>query len=167
VLTTLGRHHRLFRRWLPFGAWLLLRTDLPRAHLELVILRVAWNCGSWYEWVQHVPLSARAGLDEEARHAVPDGPAWPRWTDIQRTLLQATDELHDHRVITDATWQTLARELSDRELMELCFVVGHYELLAMTLNSLGVEPETTGLGRLDDIDRQRAFELRDRLVAAR
>jgi alkylhydroperoxidase family enzyme len=167
VLTTLGRHRRLFRRWLPFAAWLLLRTELPRVDVELTILRVAWNSGSWYEWAQHVPLAARAGVGPDERRAVPDGPAWPGWTGRQRVLVQAADELHEHRAITDATWASLVDLLSDRELIELCFVVGHYELLAMTLNSLGVQPEDTALRRLNEVDRQRAFELRDRLAAAR
>jgi hypothetical protein len=29
-------------------------------------------------------------------------------------------------------------------LIELCMLIGHYEMLAMTLNSLGVEPEAAG-----------------------
>jgi alkylhydroperoxidase family enzyme len=31
--------------------------------------------------------------------------------------------------------------LSETELIELCLLVGHYEMLAMTINSLGIEPE--------------------------
>ena len=37
--------------------------------------------------------------------------------------------------------------LSDEELIELCLLVGHYEMLAMTLNSLQVEPDEVPLGR--------------------
>ena len=37
-------------------------------------------------------------------------------------------------------WGALRPLLSDAELIELCMLVGHYEMLAMTLNSLGVEP---------------------------
>jgi alkylhydroperoxidase family enzyme len=35
----------------------------------------------------------------------------------------------------------LAGELDDVELIELCMLVGHYEMLAMTLSSLRVEPD--------------------------
>jgi hypothetical protein len=31
--------------------------------------------------------------------------------------------------------------LNDSQLIELCMLVGHYEILAMTLNSLAVEPD--------------------------
>jgi len=145
VFTTLGRHRRIFRTWLPFSATLLLRGYLTRPERELVILRTAWLCGSWYEWAQHVALARRAGLSRAEIDRVPAGPAAGGWLPGQRLLLQATDELHDHRVITDATWHDLAQVLDDRRLIELCFLVGHYEMLAMTLNSFGVEPEPSAL----------------------
>jgi len=35
----------------------------------------------------------------------------------------------------------LARHLDEVLLIELCMLIGHYEMLAMTLNTLEVEPE--------------------------
>ena len=52
-------------------------------------------------------------------------------------------------MISDATWELLSDELGEPELLELCFLVGHYEMLAMALNSLGVEAEPTTLNRLE------------------
>jgi 4-carboxymuconolactone decarboxylase len=167
VFTTLGRHPRLFRRWLPFSAALLLRGDLARAERELVILRTAWRCGSWYEWAQHAALAQRAGLDVRDIARVIEGPAAPGWGPRQRLLLVATDELHDRRVITDRTWRALAAELTERQLVELCLLVGHYEMLAMTLNSLGVEPEPTTLARLGGAAAEAADQLGAGLLAAR
>jgi alkylhydroperoxidase family enzyme len=149
VLTTLARHRRLFRWWLPFAGTLLLRSELPRADVELVVLRTACNCRSWYEWTQHVALAARAGLGRAAIEAVPSWAEHDIWTARQCLLLLATDELHARRMITDSTWAMLAAELGDRELIELCMLVGHYEMLAMTLNSLGVEAEPGALAALD------------------
>jgi 4-carboxymuconolactone decarboxylase len=149
VLTTIGRHRRLFRWWLPFAAWLLLRSELPRADVELVVLRTACNCLSRYEWVQHVPLAARAGLSPSAVEAVPSWADHEGWTVRQRLLLQATDELHGRGTVTDETWEPLALELRERELIELCMLVGHYEMLAMTLSSLGVQAEPSALAALD------------------
>jgi alkylhydroperoxidase family enzyme len=166
VLTTLGRHPRLFRRWLPFGA-ALLRGDLAPADRELVILRTAWRCGSWYEWCQHAALAQRAGLGPAAVGRVAEGPTDPAWRPRQRLLLAATDQLHDRRVVDDRTWQALAGELTGRQLIELCFLVGHYEMLAMTLNTLGVEPEPTARARLDGPAAMAAERLRAQLAAAR
>ncbi len=59
----------------------------------------------------------------------------------QVLLLRAVDELHDTRDISDELWAGLRAELSDAELIELCMLTGHYEMLAMTLNALRVQPE--------------------------
>jgi hypothetical protein len=82
-------------------------------------------------------------------------------------LLQATDELHDRRVISDRTWQELEGTFSDRELIELCLLVGHYEMLAVTLNSLGVEPEERALAHLGSAAATVADRLRGRLLVSR
>jgi 4-carboxymuconolactone decarboxylase len=167
VLTTLARHRRLFRRWLPFGRTLLLRPALPRRDVELLILRVAWNCGSWYEWAQHARLAGRSGLPPDAVARVPLGPGEPGWTSRQALLLRAADELHQQRVITDATWTQLSEQLDERQLIELPLLVGHYEMLAMALNSLGVEPEPAALGRLEGAAASTADELRASLLRRR
>src|SRR3954469_4480447 len=92
LFTTLGRHRRLFRRWLRFAAGLMPRGELPRADSELVILRVAVLCDSAYEWTQHERIALSTGLDEAAVARVRDGPAAPGWTDRQAAILRAVDE---------------------------------------------------------------------------
>ena len=167
IFTTLARHRRLFRRWLPLGGALLLRGDLPRRDAELIILRTASNCGCWYEWVQHATLATSNGLTGEMVDAIPHWPESDAYSQRQHHLLAATDELHCGRVITDETWAALAAELRDTELIELCFLVGHYEMLAMTLNSLGVEPEPSAVRALSGQSAHQSDRLSAGLVAAR
>lgn len=167
IFTTLARHRRLFRRWLPLGGALLLRGDLPRRDAELLILRTAWSCGCWYEWAQHATLALSHGLSTDIVDAIPDWQACEALSQRQRLLLAAADELHAARVITDATWASLSLELPDTQLIELCFVVGHYEMLAMTLNSLGVQPEPSAVRALSSWSAATADQLRAGLVAAR
>jgi alkylhydroperoxidase family enzyme len=167
IFATLGRHPRLFRSWLRFAATLMFRGELPRADRELITLRTAWRCGSWYEWVQHAALARRAGLGPRDIERIVDGAAVAGWRPRQRLLLQAADELHDRRAITDRTWQALRAELTDRQLIELCLLVGHYEMLAMTLNSLGVEPESSAVRQLTGAAAKAADHLRDQLVVTR
>jgi alkylhydroperoxidase family enzyme len=167
VLTTLARHRRLFRYWLPFASSLLRATALPRADVELVILRTARNSASWYEWAQHVALARAAGLDAAAIGRVTEGPEADGWTERQGALLRATDELHERRVVTDRTWQLLAAELDDNELVEVCFVVGHYEMVAMALNSLGVDADESALEALDPTAAATAGALRHSLAQRR
>lgn len=148
LFTEMGRHPRLFRAWLPFAGTLLLRGELPRADTELVILRTAWNCRSLYEWAQHVPMAERAGVTAEQIAHLPLDEQRP-WTERQRLLLRATDELHRDRAISRATGAALETELSSKQLVELCVLVGHYEMLAMLLNSRHVEPDHRKLSQAD------------------
>ena len=80
LFTTLARHRRLFRGWLFFAGRLMPRGTLPRANTELVILRVAHNCESEYEWRHHKRIAQAKGLtgDEVARVRV--GAQAPGWT---------------------------------------------------------------------------------------
>jgi len=165
VFTTLGRHRRLFRVWLPFAGTMLLRTRLPRVDVELVVLRTACNCAAPYEWAQHVPLARAAGLGAAVIDAVPDWREHETLTDRQRLLLTAVDELHSQRVVTAATWGELTATFDEADLIELCMLVGHYEMLAMTLNSLGTEPEPSATAALDESARQTAANLTSRLDA--
>jgi AhpD family alkylhydroperoxidase len=117
------------------------RGSLPRADTELVILRVAHNSRCDYEWGHHQRLGRAAGLSEAEIGRVLDGPAAAGWSPRQSLLLRAADELHDRRELSDELWARLSEELGDAELIELLMLIGHYEMLAMTINSLRVQPD--------------------------
>src|SRR5688572_15667357 len=74
IFTTLARHRGLFRRWLLFAGGLMPGGSLPRAESELLILRVAHNTGSEYEWSHHKRLGLAAGLSVEEVERVRSGP---------------------------------------------------------------------------------------------
>ena len=143
IFLTLVRHPGLFRRWLPFGGK-LLSGKLPARDRELLILRTALNCDAEYEWAQHVRIGRAAGLTADEIERIKEGAA--AWEGADAFLLRAADELHSTSTIADATWQGLAEAYDERQLIEIPMVVGHYHLVAFTLNSLGVQTET-GLGQ--------------------
>ncbi len=141
VFSTLARHRVLFRRWMGFAGKLMPGGKLPRVDAELVILRVAHSTGSEYEWVQHRQLGELAGLEKEEIARVKAGPEAPGWSARQSLILAAVDQLVGDNRIDDALWARLAAEFDEVELIELCVLTGHYVMLAMTLNSLRVEPD--------------------------
>jgi hypothetical protein len=51
----------------------------------------------------------------------------------------AVDELVRDAKVADDTWQVLAGDLDQQQLMDLVFTVGAYDVLAMALRSFGVE----------------------------
>jgi AhpD family alkylhydroperoxidase len=150
IFTTLSRHRRLFLPWLRFAGRLMPGGKLPRADTELLILRTAHNSGCEYEWRHHERIGQAAGMSRQEIQRVREDVGAGGWGERQTLLLRAADELHVSRVLSDEVFDGLRPLLSDAELIEVCMLVGHYEMLAMTLNSLQVAPdefEGAGPGR--------------------
>jgi alkylhydroperoxidase family enzyme len=140
IFTTLVRHPGLFGHWLPFGGK-LLAGKLPARERELLILRTGWRCGSEYEWGQHVVIARGAGVNDDEIERVKKGADATGWDPFDATLIRVADELHDEGRITDVSWNILASRYDERQLIEVPMLVGHYHMVAFTLNSLGVQRE--------------------------
>lgn len=141
LFTTLARHRRLFRRWLRFAGGLMPGGSLPRRDTELVILRAAHNCDCAYERAHHERIAPGAGVTAQEIARTTEGPDAPGWSERDAALLRAADELHGERAISDATWSALRAGRTEVELIELCMLVGHYEMLAITIGGLRIEPD--------------------------
>lgn len=137
IFTTLIRAPGLYRRWLPFGGR-LLTGKLPPRDRELLILRTGWNCRSEYEWGQHVVIGLNTGLKDEEIDRI-TSTSLDGWSPFEACLLTAADELHEDACIGESTWAELNRHYETEQLIEVPMLVGHYHLVAMTLNSLGVQ----------------------------
>jgi 4-carboxymuconolactone decarboxylase len=144
IFTTLGRADlELFRRWLGFGG-ALLAGSLPGRLRELVILRSAARFGGRYEWAQHIGLAEVQGVTPAELVAVSNGNEavdtvdWPR---LERAALRAVDETADAGAVSDGTWETLAEDLQESELIELLMLIGHYMMLTTVLGSLRIQLE--------------------------
>ena len=143
LFLTLGRHRRLFRRWLVFAGGLMPGGILPRREAELVILRVAHLRSSHYELRHHVRLGRRAGLAAADLERVAAGSEAPGWRPRERAILAAVEALHRDGDVGDAAWAELRCHLDERETIELCMLAGHYEMLAGTIQTAGIQPERT------------------------
>ncbi len=147
IFRTLANHPGLMKRWLVFGNHVLAKSTLPAREREIAILRTGWLCRSGYEWGQHVGIGKGSGLSDEEISRITKGPDAAGWSELERALLRATDELHADSFVSDATWAALSQHLGTQQLMDLVFTVGQYTLVSMALNTLGVQPEP-GLPRL-------------------
>jgi alkylhydroperoxidase family enzyme len=141
ILRTVAHHPDLLEAFLGFASALAQRGVLSRRDSELLALRAAWNCRSPFEWGHHVSYGRAAGLSELEIERIPDGPGAAGWSDADRALLRAADELHASQQISDTTWGDLRGRLSDAQLVELTFVVGQYTMLSMVANATGVPLE--------------------------
>lgn len=141
LFRVLGRNKGLFRGWLHFAARLMPFGTLPRAESELVILRVAHLRGSEYELRQHRRIARGTGLSREQVAAVEAGLDEGDWSDRQRAILEAVDQLVLTRDVDDAIWAHLGRYLTDEQLIEFVLLAGHYDMLAAAIRALRIQPE--------------------------
>lgn len=68
----------------------------------------------------------------------PLGADAPDWHPQQQAIIQACDEMHAERLVSDETWRALKQHFNDRLLLELLMLIGYYEGLAGVLNSTGL-----------------------------
>jgi 4-carboxymuconolactone decarboxylase len=139
IFRTLAHHPKLMKRWMVFGNHILSKSSLPPRERELAILRVGWLCRAEYEWGQHVVIGKRTGLTDEEIERITRDPDAEGWSEHDRAILCAVDELRNDAFITDTTWKALSEHFDTQQLMDLIFTVGQYNLVSMALNSLGVQ----------------------------
>jgi alkylhydroperoxidase family enzyme len=136
VFRTMVRHPDLMRRWLPLVNHVLFKSSLSAREREILILRTGWLCRSRYEWAQHIVAARRLGFSDLDIEAIAAGAGLSSAEDI---LLRAADQLHSASGIDQQVWELLSRYYEQQQLMDIVFTVGQYTLVAMALNSFGVE----------------------------
>jgi 4-carboxymuconolactone decarboxylase len=141
IFKTMVNHSELMKRWMVFANHILGKSTLPVRERELVILRIGYLCRSGYEWGQHVLIARRAKITDDEIRRIKVGPDAKGWSEEERLLLKATDELHADAHVSDATWNGLAKHFNTQQLMDIVFTVGQYNLVSMALNSFGVQAD--------------------------
>jgi alkylhydroperoxidase family enzyme len=126
----------------------LFRGKLPVRDRELAVLRADWLAKAPFEWGEHVKIFKRLGQGTEAEVArVREGSAAPGWSEHERAVLRAVEELLSDAMVGDETWAVLARRWSEPQLLEFPILVGQYLGVAFLQNSIRVRlmPGNPGL----------------------
>ena len=139
ALGTFAHHPELAQAFHTFNGHILFASTLSPRQRELLVLRVAAVRRSDYEWAQHAILAGDAGIEPDEVARVAEGPDAPGWSAVDQAMVRAVDELLADAEVADGTWEVLASELDEQQLMDLVFTVGAYEVLAMAFRSFGVE----------------------------
>jgi alkylhydroperoxidase family enzyme len=150
ALGVLARHPQLTTAFNTFNGHVLFATTLTTRQRELLVLRVATRRDATYEWAQHVVLALDAGITLDEVLRVSEGADEPGWAPLDSALVRAADELLDDARISDGTWAALATELDERQLMDVVFTVGAYDLVAMAFRTFDVELDDD-LKRREDV----------------
>lgn len=99
-------------------------------------------------WSSHLRTSLRRGLEPELFKPLQMGAADSYFTEFERTVILATEDLVRDRLISAANWAGLAARWDNKQLLDFMFTVGTYVLIAGVMRSTGVqrEPELLELG---------------------
>ncbi len=139
VLRTFAHHPQLANVFSPFNIHLLSTTTLPVKQRQIAILRTAWQVRAVYMWSSHLQLSLNAGLSPDMFAPVQAGADHPWFTDFERVIMRATDELVTDRKVSDANWKALSAEWDEKQMLDFLFTVGCYVMVAGVMRSTGVE----------------------------
>src|SRR6185503_2861221 len=141
IYATFARHPKLFTPRLTFGRYIQRGSTLPARDREILILRIAWLSSAEYEWSAHNAIGIQNGLTKQDIQRIAGGPQARGWKSFDASLVRATDELYQNMFISDTTWNSLASRYDTHQMMDLVMTVGWYNMLAMGLNSFGVQLE--------------------------
>jgi len=123
---------------LPNLANALRASSLDLVLREAVILRVAALTGSAYERMQHLGQAEKAGLDSAAIAAIETGDAAAMPRDMATVLAFAEACVAAPRV-PDDVFDAAGAALSQRDLVTVILLVGHYLMVGRLLATLDVE----------------------------
>ncbi|KAL3447986.1 AhpD-like protein [Aspergillus insuetus] len=131
--------------WNSFIGAIRTRTSLAPLVRELIICRVAVLNGALYEWDQHSPLLAEAGLNDSALRIVRDTGA-----DVQEkvaegvlspaegAVLRYTDAMTKTVTVPDEIFRAVKEHFNDREIVEITATSASYNCVSRFLVALDV-----------------------------
>jgi alkylhydroperoxidase family enzyme len=154
ILRTMAHRPAALAKFLEWANYILSKANsLPARTREIAILRTGFNCGSGYEWAQHVLIGKRCGLTDAEVTRIKLGANAPGWDIADAALLVACDDLCRDHFITDRSWAALSTHFSQDQCMDLVLTVGQYTQVSMLLNSFGVQLDA-GLTLDPDLDHR-------------
>jgi alkylhydroperoxidase family enzyme len=126
ITEMLAHAHPLTEPFLRLAQSQFTELELSDRQRELVILTVSGLAECDYEYVQHVPIIAAAGIDKDLRDRVrggdfdaPDDPG-------ERALLAFVAAAVRAPRMTDEAFAATRRYLTDRQIVEVLQLVGFY-----------------------------------------
>jgi 4-carboxymuconolactone decarboxylase len=139
VLLTFAHHPKLADFFSQFNIHLLSTNTLPVKQRQIAIMRTAWICNATYMWSSHLRTSVRCGLSPDMYEPIKMGADDPYFTEFERVVIRATDELVHDKKVGDANWRALIAEWSNQQMLDFLFTVGAYVTIAGVMRSTGAE----------------------------
>ena len=124
------------------GKHFLMSNTLAVRQLELLILRVAWNVKSEYEWHNHIGYALNAGITLEEIAALKEDVSAHDWDDLDAAVISAVDQIVAKGNIDDDLWARLSKHYDKKQMMDLIFSTGFYVMTSWGLSIMQVGMES-------------------------
>jgi alkylhydroperoxidase family enzyme len=141
VLRMTANAQTLFQHRSRLSNALLYDIKLDHRLREIAILRTAKDCHSVYEWTQHVPAAKHVGVSDEQIAAIENWQSAGCFSELERLVLQFTDEVNANVKARRETLDALKKHLSPGEIIELLVIIGHWRQTASILETTEVDLE--------------------------
>src|SRR4051812_22506034 len=110
VLRTFAHHPQLANAFSPLNIHLLSTNTLPVKQRQIAIMRLAWITKATFMWSSHLNTSVMCGCSPDMYEPIKQGADDPYFTDFERTVIRATEELLRDQFVSDANWNALLKE---------------------------------------------------------
>lgn len=116
------------------GQYVRYDCSIPQKLRELAILITAYHWKAQYEWFAHETHARNAGLPDPVIEAIRQG-EHPAFTDdAEEEIYDFCTELYEDKRISDDTFARVEARHGRVGAVELAGLLGHYNLIAITLN---------------------------------
>jgi 4-carboxymuconolactone decarboxylase len=141
VLKMLAHSPDVLRAQLQLGAALLTAAKLNPKLRELAILRTAKDSRSRYVFINHITPAKSVGTTDEQIENVGKWQDAKCFDDLERLVLQLTDEVALESKGKPETLEALKKKLGPQEIVELIFSIGFWGLMVRLNETLEIELE--------------------------
>src|SRR5271170_2902772 len=97
---------------------------LPAKLRELAIVRTGIVGESKFEYSQHLKVARMVGVSEDKLAAIKSWATSDKFNDVERAVMQSTDEIVGRNLVEDETFAALKSHLADEQIFELFYVIG-------------------------------------------
>lgn len=117
------------------GEYLRYRSSIGLRLSELAICITARQWSQQVEWAIHAPIAQREGIAAEALADIAQGRRPRALKADEMALYDFCTELHQHKSVSDTTWNAAKALWGEQGVVDLIGVNGYYTLLSMLMNS--------------------------------
>jgi len=141
LFKAVGNSPKVGRNFIRLGNVILNAEILDPKLRELAILRVGNLLQSEYEFTKHVVIGKSTGVTMDQINDLSNWGSSRKFTDIERAVLQYTDEVTLKVKVSDDTFANLRRFFDDAQIVKLTMTIGYYGMVSRVLVALEVELE--------------------------